>query len=118
MGNLVPSVGVIILQDSKVILVAKKNHPNGSHQLPGGKIEPYETGEQAACRELFATTGLRSESKYMIKAPQEWRATIQKTYGTKIFLMICFICTDFEGEIRETSDAMPVWFELNDLKDL
>jgi len=46
-------VGVIILQDDKVLLVN-----NGLHYYPvGGRVKLHETLEQAAIREVFEETG-------------------------------------------------------------
>jgi mutator protein MutT len=109
-----PSVGVVVLKDEQVLLIVKDNHPQHAYQLPGGQIEDDETPVQAAVRELEETTCLVATAE-LIKIPTEWRAVIKKDYGEAIFPFICFICTDYIGEMRKTDSAMPEWVALKDL---
>lgn len=52
---------------NKAVIVAVRHgdrwwtvdHPDRGVCLPGGKIDPGETAEQAACRELYEETGIR-----------------------------------------------------------
>jgi len=106
----IPTVGIVVVSNGQILLVAKKNHPQGYYQLPGGQIEPGESHVQAACRELLETTGLKATSKDMTKIPHVWHATIEKTYGTKVFALNCFVCRHYVGTAIETKDAIPKWF--------
>lgn len=46
-------VGAMIMQDDEVLLVYRKRNPEKDHwSLPGGKVELYETLEDAVKREL------------------------------------------------------------------
>lgn len=49
---------VLIMKDGKVLAVARRNDPN-QWGMPGGKVDPNETEEEAAVRECFEETGLR-----------------------------------------------------------
>ncbi len=50
----VTSVRAIVTRDRSVLVVT---HPNGSHLLPGGRIESGESHEEALRRELVEETG-------------------------------------------------------------
>ncbi|MBI4019347.1 MAG: NUDIX hydrolase [Candidatus Aenigmarchaeota archaeon] len=47
--------GCAIIKDGKLLLLWKKKHSH--YELPGGKIEPGETAEQAAVREAKEEIG-------------------------------------------------------------
>jgi 8-oxo-dGTP diphosphatase len=52
-------VGVLVQRDGKVLLGRRRSqHGQGTWSPPGGKVEPGETDEEAARRELVEETGL------------------------------------------------------------
>lgn len=53
----------VVLRGERVLLVRRANPPDaGLWGYPGGKVEPGETVEQAAVRELREETGVRAEA--------------------------------------------------------
>jgi 8-oxo-dGTP diphosphatase len=118
MNEVIPTVGVIVFDENHVLLVRKKNHPQQLLQLPGGQIEHEESIEQAAVRELYENTGLKADVNGLVVLPDEWRATIQKDYGTKNFSFKAVICRQYTGEAKEAKDALPVWVERSELEEL
>ena len=53
-------VGVIILNDNRVLLLKRKNaHGDGTWAFVGGHLEFGETPEECAKREVFEEIGLR-----------------------------------------------------------
>jgi 8-oxo-dGTP diphosphatase len=57
----IPCVGAVIKDDAGRLLVIKRGHAPGAGlwTVPGGRIEPGETDEQAVAREILEETGLR-----------------------------------------------------------
>jgi ADP-ribose pyrophosphatase YjhB (NUDIX family) len=54
-----PAVSVALLKGDMVLLVRRAREPSrGLYAFPGGRVEPGETLEQAARRELMEETGL------------------------------------------------------------
>jgi 8-oxo-dGTP diphosphatase len=52
------TVDIILFDGTKVLLIKRGGHPFiGMRALPGGFVEPHESAEQAALRELFEETG-------------------------------------------------------------
>jgi 8-oxo-dGTP diphosphatase len=60
-GSRIPCVGAIITDTHGRLLLIKRGHPPqaGYWSLPGGRIEPGESDEQALVREVLEETGLR-----------------------------------------------------------
>ncbi len=55
----VPAVSVAIARDGRVLLVRRGREPSrGAYAFPGGRVEPGETLEEAARRELLEETSL------------------------------------------------------------
>jgi len=118
MHEIIPTVGVILVRENRVLLVRKKNHPRQAYQLPGGQIESGETLEDAAIRELYETTGLTADATQLTVLPNEWHAVIEKSYGTKDFNFKCVLCRAYEGDITETESAAPSWVERSEMQEL
>jgi 8-oxo-dGTP diphosphatase len=56
----IPCVGAVIRDEAGRLLVIKRGHEPGAGlwTLPGGRIEPGETDQQAVTREILEETGL------------------------------------------------------------
>jgi 8-oxo-dGTP diphosphatase len=59
----IPCAGAVIKDSQGRLLLIKRGHEPGAGlwSLPGGRIEPGETGQQAAVREVLEETGLHVE---------------------------------------------------------
>jgi 8-oxo-dGTP diphosphatase len=57
----IPCVGAVIKDASGRLLLVRRGHEPGAGlwSLPGGRVEPGETGEEAVAREILEETGLQ-----------------------------------------------------------
>ena len=66
------------------VLVRAKNQPEGCHGFPKGHMEPGETEEQTALREIYEEVGLRvrllpgfrAETEYPLPCPPDTRKRV------------------------------------------
>lgn len=94
----------------KILLIKRKNHPYiGQWALPGGFINPNESGHQAAQRELFEETGIKNvylEQFYIMtqpnRDPRMWVMSID-------YLALIRECDIVAGD--DASEAL--WFDIS-----
>jgi 8-oxo-dGTP diphosphatase len=57
----IPCVGAIVVDDEGCLLLVRRRNPpaQGQWSIPGGRLEPGETSESGALRELLEETGVR-----------------------------------------------------------
>ncbi len=97
---------IFVVQQNKVLLIRKKRGLGaGKINGPGGKLEPGETPQQCAHREIEEELCIKvSESQKM------GRLRFQFMDGYSIDVH-AFVATSFEGAPTETEEASPLWFE-------
>ena len=87
-----------VFRDGKVLLGSRRNAPGaGVFSLPGGLVEPGETLEQAALRELMEETGVVAE----IVAYNDHVEAIQRDDDDRVrrhFVIISFVARWISGE--------------------
>lgn len=102
-----PCVAVMVVREGKILLALRGIEPaKGKWDIPGGFIEPGESAEQAAVREIFEETSLRVRIRAFL-------GSISDVYGERRepTLNLCFIAEILEGEPRPRSDvAKLAWF--------
>ncbi|MGI8644617.1 MAG: nucleotide triphosphate diphosphatase NUDT15 [Thermomicrobiales bacterium] len=59
-------VGVVVTRENAVLLVRRKFHGAGSWSTPGGYLDPGESPERAALRELKEETGITSTDPVVV----------------------------------------------------
>jgi nucleoside triphosphatase len=85
-----PTVGALILNDEKQVLLVKSNKWKDRFTLPGGHIELGETAEQALKREVKEEVGLKIK---IIKFLQFQEAIYsQEFWKPKHFIFLDFLC--------------------------
>ncbi|MCL6269452.1 8-oxo-dGTP diphosphatase [Sansalvadorimonas sp. 2012CJ34-2] len=99
---------MFIIKDGKILLIRKKRGLGaGKINGPGGKLDPGETPEQCAVREVQEELLVTPEN-----ISYHGISLFQFTDGYSIHVYI-FSATDFKGTPTETDEAIPLWFELD-----
>ncbi|NKB87694.1 MAG: NUDIX domain-containing protein [Acidobacteria bacterium] len=99
---------LFIIKDGKILLIRKKRGLGaGKINGPGGKLDPGETWEEAAIREV---------EEEILVTPTDVRECgelrFQFVDGYSIHVRV-FAAAHFEGAPTETNEAIPLWFDLD-----
>ena len=74
--NIAAAVAVVFTFEDKILFTVRNVNPDkGKLDLPGGFIDPNETAEEAACREIKEELGLNisvDKLKYITTAPNNY----------------------------------------------
>lgn len=98
------AVGVICFRSDEVLLIRRGKAPRkGDWSLPGGRVEPGESFETAALRELLEETNVTAKLGIKI-------ATIDANFGTHHYLLHDYIAHYIGGEVRAGDDAIDARF--------
>jgi 8-oxo-dGTP diphosphatase len=98
---------LFIVRDKKILLIRKKRgFGAGKINGPGGKVGPGETPLAAALRETHEELGIKARG-----AKQHGELHFQFRDGYSLHCAV-FLADDFEGEPRETDEAVPLWTPL------
>jgi 8-oxo-dGTP diphosphatase len=112
-------VGVIIVEDDRVLLV-RRGHPPllGEWSIPGGLLEVGETLREAAVREALEETSLTIETADLLGVyDRVIRDTDERTLYH--YVLIDFLCHRIAGEPHAAGDAAEArWFTKPELKTL
>lgn len=104
----IPATLLFVIQDGKILLIRKKRGlGQGKINGPGGKLDPGETLEQCAIREL-------QEELHITPGPLAYHGDnqFQFTDGSSFHVHIFSTCA-YKGTPTETSEALPIWFEID-----
>ena len=74
--NIAAAVAIVFTFEDKVLFTVRNLDPDkGKRDLPGGFIDPNETAEEAACREIKEELGIEisnSDLKYITTSPNNY----------------------------------------------
>jgi 8-oxo-dGTP diphosphatase len=101
---------LFVVQDGRVLLIRKKRGLGaGKINGPGGRLEPGETPLAAAIREVEEEVCVTPRQ---VEHLGELSFQFVDGYGLHAHL---FRARGFDGEPRETDEALPSWFSLDAL---
>ena len=101
-----PRLGVSVSawRDGKVLLVERAKEPRGIWAFPGGHVEPGESLEAAAARELLEETGLTVRLTGLLGLYEVIRRDDAGAVGVH-YVIACFMGYAGPGEPVAASDA-------------
>ena len=92
------AASVALIRDNKVLLIQRAYAPyQNLWTLPGGRIEPNETIEQCAVREIAEEVGLTVHKVSPV--------LVQELGETQQFRLAVFASVDFAGEIVASDEV-------------
>lgn len=100
---------LFLIKDDKVLLgMKKRGFGAGKWNGFGGKVEHGESIEAAANRELFEECGIRAKNL-------QQKGIISVDFKNRPLEVHTFVSNDYEGEIRESEEMKPQWFNINEI---
>jgi 8-oxo-dGTP diphosphatase len=114
-GSVIPCVGAVVKDDRGRLLLIKRGHAPGAGlwSLPGGRIEPGETDNEALVREMREETGLVIEAGQLI-------GTVRRpARDGAVFDIRDYTATVTGGTLRPGDDAADArWVDASELESL
>jgi 8-oxo-dGTP diphosphatase len=100
-GAPVPCAGGLVFDAQGRLLLIRRGTPpaQGRWSVPGGRVEPGETAEQACAREVLEETGLDVEVGHLAGSVH------RDGPGGVVFAIDDFVCTVRGGTLQAATDA-------------
>jgi 8-oxo-dGTP diphosphatase len=113
------AVSVALERDGKFLLVLRANPPaQHMYAFPGGRVDPGESLEDAALRELEEETGLRATNPRAF-ATFDLKSDDPRGRVSPHFFLTVFLVDDAGGEAIAQDDAKAVgWFTPEQIRNL
>lgn len=116
--NIAAAVAVIFTFEDKILFTVRNENPDkGKLDLPGGFIDPKETAEEAACREIKEELDLDIAPKdlnYIITSPNEYLYK-NVPYRTMDLFFECALTNDKLTIKAKTEIKDLVWIKRNEI---
>lgn len=105
----IPTCLSIVVNQSHVLMIEKKRGiGKGYLTFPGGKVEE-ESPEECAIRELEEEVGVNGYD------PKFAGRILFRQLNGGVMSMYVYLFTKFQGEPRETEEAKPIWWRVEEL---
>ena len=103
----------LLIKDNKILLAMKKRgFGEGKYNGVGGKIEAFETPEEAMVRETkeeIYVTPKKYEKVGIIEFDEFYKGKKENV------LFHLYIVTEWIGDIKESDEMKPYWFDINNI---
>ncbi|MGO4495714.1 NUDIX hydrolase [Paenibacillus sp. 2RAB27] len=94
--------GACVLLCNNQRLLLQRRTDNGLWGLPGGSMEPGESLEEVAKRELFEETGLEAKCLEMFSVFSGKDLYYKYPHGDEVYNVVsAYLCSDFEGTLKK-----------------
>jgi len=101
-----------IIKDGRILLIKKKRGLGaGKWNGPGGKVEKGENIFECVSREVMEEIGVKPINLKLV-GKNEFYFDEKKENNQTVFV---FVANDFVGELKETDEAEPKWFDLDEI---
>ena len=107
---------IVVSTDRKILFQLRKD--NGCWGLPGGSMEPGETLEQVAARELFEETGLVASHFSLLELFSGKEMYYQYPHGDEVYNVVAaFVCDTYSGQFKKDENEVTdiQFFSLDEL---
>ncbi|MCG7342637.1 NUDIX hydrolase [Sporosarcina sp. ACRSL] len=108
----------VIVVDSENRLLLQLRADNNCWGLPGGSMEPGESLQEVAKRELYEECNLVANQLTFLNIFSGEQYYYQYPHGDEVFNVIAtFVCEDYEGELQEDQNEVLSlqFFSIDDL---
>ncbi|MDP5027881.1 MAG: NUDIX domain-containing protein [Flavobacterium sp.] len=116
--NIAAAVAIVFTFEDKVLFTVRNIDPDkGKWDLPGGFIDPNETAEEAACREIKEELGLEistSDLKYITTSPNNYLYK-NVPYRTMDIFYECKLTSDVISVEAEDEIQELIWVKRNEI---
>jgi len=103
-----------VVKGGEVLLIRKKRGLGaGYYNGVGGKAKPGETPEQAAAREMAEEVGAKPTDMEWRGLLEFWNFEDGKVESTHYVHV--YVAKDYRGELRESDEAVPRWFKIEEI---
>lgn len=107
------AVDAVVIKDDKVLLIKRKNKPEG-WAFAGGFVDPNESAGDAVIRELKEETGLEATAVSFLSFLDD-----PKRDPRFHVMSLVYYVDEFKGEAKAADDASEVgWFSLSEIPNL
>ena len=111
-GKVVVAVIIAIFNGGKVALFKRKKPPyEGYWEFMGGKVEPGETMEQAARRELFEEAGMTGEDVESLEFVKHLENILPNYHR----ILFCFLCKTKREKLEVSEHDEWGWFDPSEI---
>lgn len=107
----------VVVTEGESLLLVKRND-NGLWGLPGGSLEPGESMEEVARRELFEETGLKAKELKLLDIYSGQELYYKYPHGDEVYNVIAaYVCEKFKGVMKpEESEVSEIrFFKLDEI---